>query len=177
MEKFEKENETQPSQSNGMVKLEPARKANRQQHKTFPADAPRRRHPSHFKTTPPETADNVSSPVSPDSPAAQDMMARNPARPFKRTPTIELEENPFYRPKGGADYLKILAKYKLFGKDDRNGRIVCRFVNAGNIKNRQPQIVKVEEFSAQGNQEFLAHITIGNSNPPQGIPYYRFCLT
>jgi hypothetical protein len=174
MEKSEKENETQPSQSNGMVKLEPARESDRQQHKTFPSDAPRRRHPSHFKTVPAETADNVSSPVSPDSPAAQDMMARKPTRPFKRTPTIELEENPSYRPQGGPDYLKILAKYNLFGKDDRNGRIVCRFVNAGNIKNRQPQIVKVEEFSAQGNQEFLAHITIGNSNPPQGIPYYPF---
>jgi hypothetical protein len=171
MEKGDKENEAQPSQSNGMVKLEPNREKIRQQHKTFPSEAPRSRHPSHFKTAPAETVDHDSPPVSPVSPAAQNMMARKPARPFKRTPTIELEENPLYKPQGGSDYIKILAKYNLFDKDDRNGRVVCRFVNAGNIKNRQPQIVKVEEFSAQGNQEFLANITVGNCNPPQGIPY------
>jgi hypothetical protein len=170
MEKDSKENEAQLSQSNGRVKLEPTREMIRQQHKTFPAEAPRTRHPSHFKTTPAETSADSSasaSPVSPDSPT---MMSRRPRGPLKRAPTIELEENPAYRPQGGPDYLKILAKYKLFGKDERQGRVVCRFVNAGNIRNRQPQMVKIEEFSAQGNQEFLAHIHIGNSDPPQSIP-------
>lgn len=172
MEKETKETEEQISQSNGKVKLESVRETKRQQHKTFPPEATRARLPSHFKTTPAETSDATSasaSPVSPDSPF---MMSRRSTGPLKRAPTIELEENPAYRPQGGPDYLKILAKYKLFGKDDRQGRVVCRFVNTGNIRNRQPQMVKIEEFSAQGNQEFLAHIRIGNSDPPQSIPAF-----
>jgi len=92
--------------------------------------------------------------------------------PLQRSTTVDLEWNPAYHPLGGPEYLKILAKYNLFNEDERHGRVVCRFVNAGNLRDRQPQVIKVEEFSAQGNQEFLAHISIGN--PPQSIPPSRF---
>ena len=95
------------------------------------------------------------------------MTTSSPVRPFRRTPTVELEENPAYHPLGGPDYLKILAKYNLLGKDEHQGLVVCRFTNAGNIGTRQPQVIKVDQFSAHGNQEFLAHVAIGD--PPQGI--------
>jgi hypothetical protein len=44
--------------------------------------------------------------------------------------------------------------------------MICRFVNTGSARERLPQIIKVEEHSANGNQEFLADITVGD--PPQG---------
>ena len=84
-----------------------------------------------------------------------------------RFPYVALDENPAYHPLGGPDYLKVLSKYNLFGNDEHLGLVVCRFVNAGSRLGRQPQIIKVEKFSAQGNQEFLAHVVIGN--PPQSM--------
>jgi len=134
-----------------------------QKHHTFPPDNSRNQHLSHFRTAPAAAADNTS----PISPGNGTMATSSPVRPFRRTPTVELEENPAYHPLGGPDYLKILAKYNLLGKDEHQGLVVCRFTNAGNKGTRQPQVIKVDQFSAHGNQEFLAHVAIGD--PPQGI--------
>jgi hypothetical protein len=142
-------------------------------HQTFPLEPQRRPHPSQYQTAPAATVD--AAPVMPAS-APNSSATGSPTRRFRRTPTIELEENPAYHPTGGPEYLHILAKYNLFGSDEHHGRIVSRFVNAGNIRDRHPQVIHVEEFSAQGNQEFLAHIKIGN--PPQSIsPYESSWLT
>jgi len=122
--------------------------------------------------------ENLSRNPSPLSPLQTTVTADTPSPassrpPLRRSTTVDLEWNPAYRPLGGPEYLKILAKYNLFNEDERHGRVVCRFVNAGNLRDRQPQVIKVEEFSAQGNQEFLAHISIGN--PPQSIsPLFSF---
>jgi hypothetical protein len=143
-------------------------------HQTFPLENTRRRpHPSQYQTAPAATVDAAS--TTPAS-APTSSATESPTRRFRRTPTVELEENPAYHPTGGPEYLHILAKYNLFGSDEHHGRIVSRFVNAGNIRERHPQVIHVEEFSAQGNQEFLAHIKIGN--PPQStFPYESSVLT
>jgi hypothetical protein len=158
------ETDTPPS-NDGLVKLQ----SMRQQNRTFPEQSPKQPHPSHFKTAPARMSTEYTRNPSPIDTSSTTPHSGSPNRSPKRSPTVELEENKAYVPLGGPDYLKILAKYKLFGNDEHHGRVVCRFVNAGNIKDRQPQIIKVDEFSAQGNQEFLAHITIGNSNPPQSM--------
>jgi hypothetical protein len=91
-------------------------------------------------------------------------------RPLRRAKTVALMENKAYQPAGGPEYVKILAKYKLLKMDRHQGLIVARFVNAGNRKWRKPEIIKVNQFSANGNQEFLAQITIGtSSHSPQSI--------
>ena len=133
------------------------------EHHTFPPDNLRNQHPSHFRTAPAAAAANTS----PISPGNRTAAPSGTVRPFRRTPTVELEENPAYHPLGGPDYLKILAKYKLLAKDEHQGLIVCRFTNAGNKGTRQPQVIRVDQFSAHGNQEFLAHVAIGD--PPQSI--------
>jgi len=140
-------------------------------HQTFPLDNPRRPHPSQYQTAPAAAVDTT--PAMPAS-GPNSSATGSPTRRFRRAPTIELEENPAYNPTGGPEYLYILAKYNLFGRDEHYGRIVSRFVNAGNIRERHPQVIHVEEFSAQGNQEFLAHIQIGN--PPQSTPPYESWL-
>jgi hypothetical protein len=174
---MEKESESMtPSPTppqNGVVKLTSTREALRQQHKTFPEQAPKKPHPLHYRTSPAATSDDLET-LSPLSPSPENESTQTSSesprriRPVRRRSTIELHENPAYHPQGGPDYLKILAKYKLFDKDERHGRIVCRFVNTGSAKERHPQIIKVEEHSANGNQEFLADILVGD--PPQGIP-------
>jgi hypothetical protein len=152
------ENGTRPDRA-GIVKLESA--ADGHNHQTFPASTARHQLPSHSKTAPAKTVDQTAPRLS-----MKVDIPEKPIRPIRRSPTVELVENKNYHPLGGPDYLKILAKYNLFGEDKNFGRVVCRFVNAGNVSNREPQIVKVEEYSAQGNQEFLAQVRIGN--PPQG---------
>jgi hypothetical protein len=144
----------------GIVNLESGREPLDQRHSTYPAPIPSHQLPSHSQTAPANAADNpiMRPPMKVDIPVSPGI---------KRAPTVELVENKAYHPLGGPDYLKILAKYDLFGEDKNFGRVVCRFVNAGNVRNREPQIVKVEEYSAQGNQEFLAQVSIGN--PPQGV--------
>jgi hypothetical protein len=167
--KPDKENGQTP-QRDGVVKLSSGRDVHHDKHhQTFPASNPSRGLPSHSKTAPSNIADEHAA-----SPDRTPMKVDIPIKPVKRAPTVELVENKAYRPLGGPDYIKILAKYNLFGQDQYHGRVVCRFVNTGNVVNRQPQIVKVEEYSSeQGNQEFLASVTIGNSNPPQGTPAIR----
>jgi len=86
-----------------------------------------------------------------------------PSRPLRRAPTVELVCNRAYRPTGGPEYVKLLAKYKLLKTDKHQGLVVARFVNAGSRAWRKPEIIKVSQFSAKGNQEFLAEITIGTS--------------
>jgi hypothetical protein len=159
---YDPEKDASASQRDGIVPLESGRDAPRHRNRTFPESTPSHPVPSHSQTTPSTVVDEPT--ATPDRPPiAVDI----PVRPIRRTPTVELVENTAYHPLGGPDYLKILAKYDLFRKDKNNARIVCRFVNEGNATNRQPQIVQVEEFSAQGNQEFLAQVKIGT--PPQGI--------
>lgn len=145
-----------PPTMDGLVKLQ----TTHHQHNTFPLEIPKIPHPSHFQTAPASTADNTS-PTSPEP----ESHTSSPIRRIRRTPTVELDKNPAYHPLGGPEYLKVLAKYDLFGNDEHQGLVVCRFVNAGSSSGRHPQIIKVEEYSAHGNQEFLAHINIGN--PPQ----------
>src|SRR5438046_3300946 len=88
-----------------------------QEHHTFPPDNPRSQHLSHFRSAPAAAADNAS----PISPGNVTSAGSSPIRPFRRTPTVELEENPAYHPLGGPDYLKILAKYNLLGRDEHQG--------------------------------------------------------
>jgi len=162
-----------PPRNGGVVKLTSTREAARQQHKTFPEQAPQKPHPSHYNTSPAAINDDTIETISPLSYSPPNGLthiseADSPqfVRPVRRKSTIELHENPAYHPQGGPDYLKILAKYKLFLRDERHGgRIVCRFVNTGNAIARQPQIIPVKEYSANGNQEFLADIHVGD--PPQ----------
>lgn len=148
-----------PPTMDGLVELQTTHHHNN----TFPLDTSRTPHPSHFQTTPAASADNTS----PTSPEPESSTSPRPIRRFRRTPTLELDKNPAYHPLGGPEYLKVLAKYDLFGTDEHQGLVVCRFVDAGSSVKRHPQIIKVEEYSAHGNQEFLAHIVIGN--PPQSI--------
>lgn len=165
-----KDNESSTHSTEPPLKLDTLRTV---PHQTFPLDNPRRPHLSQYQTAPAAAVDTTSAtPISgPNSSATE-----SPTRRFRRAPTVELEENPAYHPTGGPEYLHILAKYNLFGRDEYHGRIVSRFVNAGNIRERHPQVIHVEEFSAQGNQEFLAHIKIGN--PPQSkYPYDSSLLT
>ena len=155
-----KEDSSDISTADGKVKLEPTRNHNR----TFPLQPEKKLELRKFKTTPSGSPADVpeASPLSSSEPGHSP-----PFRHPRRANTLELEENRAYVPLGGPDYLKVLAKYNLFSTDEQQGRVVCRFVNTGNVKDRQPQIIKVDNYSAQGNQEFLAHIFIGN--PPQGI--------
>jgi hypothetical protein len=160
-----------PQQNGALVKLTSLRESKPQEHNTFPQQDPKKSDPSHFKTSPASTSDDMET-VSPQSPSPPNgPISTTPGswqriRPVRRRSTLELHENPAYHPQGGPDYLKILAKYKLFDTDERHGRIVARFVNTGSAKERHPQVIKVEEYSANGNQEFLADITVGD--PPQG---------
>ncbi len=161
-------------QNGAVVKLTSLRELRLQEHNTFPQQDPKKPHPSHFKTSPASTTDDMDtvsplSPGHPNWPASATSESSQRIRPIRRRSTIELHENPAYHPQGGPDYLKILAKYKLFATDERNGRIVARFVNTGRAKERHPQVIKVEEYSANGNQEFLADITVGD--PPQGTSF------
>ena len=159
-----KDTESSTHSTDAPLKLDTLRA---EHHTTFPLDNARRPHPSQYQTAPAAVVDtNVATPAS----AANASATGSPTRRFRRAPTVELEENPAYKPTGGPEYLHILAKYNLFGSDEHHGRIVSRFVNAGNIRDRHPQVIHVDEFSSQGNQEFLAHIQIGN--PPQStFPY------
>jgi hypothetical protein len=92
-------------------------------------------------------------------------------RPLRRAKTVELVPNKAYRPTGGPEYIRVLAKYKLLKEDKHQGLIVARFVNAGSRKFRKPEIIKVDQFSANGNQEFLADVTIGTaSHEQQSMP-------
>lgn len=84
---------------------------------------------------------------------------------------LNLIYNKAYVPVGGSDYINVLAKYNLFATDERYARVVSRFENAGDVRNRRPQTLPVEEHSAQEDQEILAQITIGTSYPPQGSPF------
>lgn len=151
-----------PSGTNGVVKLKSAQ----DEGKPSSVEAPRRPSPSFLdvpltRTTSPE----VMSPIqTPDAPAVGSSRAIASRLMSKRS-TVELEENLAYHPQGGPDYLKILAKYQLFGSDQHSGLVVCRYVQAGNIRDRQPQIIPVESHSARGNQEFLANIFVGE--PPK----------
>jgi hypothetical protein len=88
-------------------------------------------------------------------------------RPLRRAQTVELVPNTAYRPTGGPEYIRVLAKYKLLKEDKHQGLIVARFVNAGSRKFRKPEIIKVDQFSANGNQEFLADVTIGTASHEQ----------
>jgi hypothetical protein len=88
-------------------------------------------------------------------------------RPLRRAKTVELVPNKEYRATGGPEYIRVLAKYKLLKEDKHQGLIVARFVNAGSRKFRKPEIIKVDQFSANGNQEFLADVTIGTSSHEQ----------
>jgi hypothetical protein len=115
-----------PMPQNWVVKLTSTRESLRQLHKTFPEQAPKKPHPSHFNTTPESTTDDIDSvsPLSispPNEPTHQSTEPRKRVRPLRRSSTIELHENPAYHPEGGPDYLKILAKYDLFGTDERHG--------------------------------------------------------
>ena len=156
---FAKEEIATPSTMDRHVKLH----TSHQHHNTFPLENERTPHPLHFQTAPATSADDTS----PTSAEPESSTSSSPIRRFRRTPTVELDKNPAYHPLGGPEYLKILAKYDLFGNDPNQGLVVARFVNAGSRSGRHPQIIKVEEYSAHGNQEFLAHVSIGN--PPQRI--------
>src|SRR5579859_1632805 len=128
MEKEESRSPSPTPPQNGLVKLTSTREALRQQHKTFPEDVPRKPHPSHYKTSPAATSDDIEtvSPLTSSPPeASTPLPSESPRfiRPIRRKSTLELHENPAYHPKGGPDYLKILAKYKLFDTDERHGRI------------------------------------------------------
>lgn len=94
-------------------------------------------------------------------------------RPLRRAKTVELVPNKAYKPTGGPEYIRVLAKYKLLKEDKHQGLIVARFVNAGSRKFRKPEIIKVDHFSANGNQEFLADVTIGTgSHEQQSMPIW-----
>jgi hypothetical protein len=130
--------------------------------------------PSHYKAYQESTTDKMEL-VSPSPLPLDGSVPNNPElpqleriRPVRRRSTIELHENPAYHPQGGPDYLKILAKYRRFDTDERHGRIICRFINTGSAEDRRPQIIKVQEHSANWTQEFLADIAVGD--PPQGTP-------
>jgi hypothetical protein len=142
-----------------------------QEHREFPLQSP---HPSYFHTAPPAPAVEGSSTVSSrfNSPKGSNTTDSSRRRFRRSSSTVELEENKAYHPLGGPEYIKILAKYQLFSSDEHHGRVVCRFVNTGSSRNRRPQVIKVEEHSAQGNQEFLARISVGN--PPQSN-YPNYC--
>jgi len=128
--------------------------------------------PSQFQTSPPLLANPIAevskkmSSESPDHPSPRQQLPPQRRQPQRRS-TIELQENKEYRPKGGPDYLRILAKYHMLG-DKSNERVICRFVRPGNTSERRPEIVKIDNISPQANQEFLAHVVIGNSDKPQG---------
>ena len=147
-----------PSSMDELVKPQTMRKG----HNSF---NPKNPHPSHFKTTL-GTSTEDTSPISLDS-KPQSSTTSSRIQRFGSRMTVALEENPAYHPLGGPDYIKVLAKYNLFGVDEHLGLVVCRFVNAGSSLGRHPQIIKVEQFSAQGNPEVLAHVVIGN--PPQSM--------
>jgi hypothetical protein len=97
-----------------------------------------------------------------------------PHRPLRRAKTVELVPNKAYKATGGPEYIRVLAKYKLLKEDKHQGLIVARFVNAGSRKFRKPEIIKVDQFSANGNQEFLADVTIGTSSHEQQSMHASF---
>lgn len=160
-----------PPQNGAFVKLTSLRESKLHESNTFPQQDPKKPHPSHFKTSPASTTDMESvsplSPSPPNRPASTTPKSSQRVLPIRRRSTIELHGNPAYHPQGGPDYLKILAKYNLFETSESYGRVVARFVNTGSAKERHLQVIKVKEYSANGNQEFLADITVGD--PPQSI--------
>jgi len=168
-----------PSQETAVPQVEPPRQINSHPHLTFPPENPHHPHLSHFHIFHSSTSDTmVESPeeITPNSsqgrtsfqPTQNASDRSSPPRPHpQRKPTIELEENSEYRPQGGPDYIRILEKYNMLG-DSQEGRIICRFVRQGNVSERRPEIIKVQNISPQANQEFLAAVTIGDSDKPQG---------
>jgi len=174
----EKFQEGTPSSENGFgLKLGSSRDMNEQHHHTFPLVNPHQPHPSHFQTAPSSSTEtHVESPseMSPavEMPQESRFSARSRTmRPKpRRKSTLELQENKLYHPRGGPDYLYLLAKYNLFGDGDGQpgARVICRFVRQGNARERRPQVIKIEQDVAESNQEFLAHVTIGDSEIPQG---------
>src|SRR5437773_12022794 len=134
----DEELETPPAMD-GLVRLQTH--SIRQEHRTVPDQSPRPPHPSHFRTAPAVTTSH-DSPISPGDTSrpfagvsqASTSPSSSPARYFRRSPTVELEENPEYRPLGGPEYLKILAKYNLLVTDEQHHLVVSRFVNAGSIR-------------------------------------------
>jgi hypothetical protein len=147
-------------------------------HLTFPLRSSPRPHPSHFQTAPASTGDTIfDSPteITPDSspappPDAQTSQVTPPRSQIRRKSTCELQENRDYHPQGGPDYIRILTKYGML-KEVNNSRVICRFVRAGGVSERRPQVIKIENISPQANQEFLAPVVIGNGEKKQGIPH------
>jgi hypothetical protein len=104
-----------------------------------------------------------------DDPRLESFVARFKASERLLKGNYIFVQNKAYVPLDGLDYLTTLAKYKLFTQDEDLGWSISRFVDTGNPRNRRPQVVKVEDFSHPDNQKFLAAVTIGTSDPPQGV--------
>src|SRR5271169_6314127 len=77
------------------LKIDTSRAVHQQ---TFPLETSRRPHPSQYQTAPAATVDTPS--ATPAS-APTSNATGSSTRRFRRTPTIELEENPAYHPAGG----------------------------------------------------------------------------
>jgi hypothetical protein len=153
------------------IKLEPTMPES----ETIALENPSVPDPPHSDTQPTEVSAPETSTVAHNNGDINSNSAPASSRRLRRSQTVELLENSAYRPLGGPEYIKVLAKYELFSSDQQQGRVVCRFVDTGNAKTRRPQMIKVEEYSANGGQEFLAQVYIGN--PPQSTLHYLLMLT
>ena len=149
---------TTPPLVDGLVKLQTTQTENLsvRAHKPKPV-------PGSRSASAPASVGRTPTPGSPIDDRQRPVSSNGAHRRLQRARTVELVCNRAYRPTGGPEYVKLLAKYNLLENDPHQGLVVVRVVNAGRAIWRKPEVIKVNQFSANGNQEFLAEITIGTS--------------